>query len=145
MTVLATAQVTSTAPPAAFFARWADMTTWPEWNTDTQWVRLDGPFAAGSTGALKPKGGPRVAFVIERLTPGREFVDVSKLLGARLTFDHQVHPQPDGGCRIEVTVSMSGPLSRVWTAILGKGLTTSIQPDLDRLAAAAERAAMPTN
>ena len=44
MTIIATARATSTAHPSAFFARWADTATWPEWNTDTEWVRLDGPF-----------------------------------------------------------------------------------------------------
>ena len=53
------------------------MASWPEWNADTEWVRLDGPFAAGSTGVLKPGGGPRVKFVIQTLVPDREFVDVS--------------------------------------------------------------------
>ena len=71
MTTLATAHATSTAEPAAFFARWADMATWPQWNLDTEWVRLDGPFVAGATGTLKPKGGPTVSFVIERLVEGR--------------------------------------------------------------------------
>lgn len=65
MKILSQAHVVSTAPPSAFFARWADMTTWPEWNADTEWVRLDGPFAQGSTGQLKPKGGPKIPFVIE--------------------------------------------------------------------------------
>jgi hypothetical protein len=114
------------------------MATWPQWNLDTEWVRLDGPFAAGSTGVLKPKGGPKVAFVIERLVPGREFVDVSRLLGARLVFDHQVTSTADGGCTVEVTVSMTGPLRALWTAIMGKGLAASVQPDLERLVATAE-------
>ncbi len=35
MTTIAAASVTSTAPAAQFFALWADMATWPEWNTDT--------------------------------------------------------------------------------------------------------------
>ncbi len=144
MTILATARAHSSARPAAFFARWADMATWPEWNTDTEWVRLDGPFAEGSTGQLKPRGGPKVRFVIERLVPGREFCDTSKLPGARLRFRHLVTGIPGGGCDIEVTVSMSGPLGRLWTAVLGKGLAASVQPDLDRLVAAAEHGALAT-
>ena len=138
MTTLATAHVTSPAGPAAFFDRWADMATWPEWNLDTDWVKLDGPFAQDSTGTLKPKGGPVVAFVIERLVPNTEFVDVSKLLGARLTFAHVVHERTDGGSEVAVTVSMTGPLGWLWKAILGKGLKASAQPDLDRLARVAE-------
>jgi len=132
--------IRSSAPPSALFARWADTGTWPEWNTDTEWVRLDGPFAQGSRGVLKPKGGPRVPFVIETLVPDREFVDVSRLLGARLTFRHLVDALPDGGCRVDVLVTMAGPLRRVWTRILGRGLRASLPGDLERLVAAAEAA-----
>jgi hypothetical protein len=139
MTAIASASVTSSAPPAAFFTRWADMATWPDWNLDTEWVRLDGPFAQGATGTLKPKGGPKVRFVVESLVSDREFVDVSHLIGARLTFAHHVTPLADG-CRVDVRITMTGPLRRLWLLILGKGLRTSVQADLDRLAEFAERA-----
>jgi len=113
------------------------MESWPEWNKDTEWVRLDGQFKAGATGVLKPRGGPKVKFRIERLSDA-EFVDVSLLPGARLTFDHRVAPNAQGGCTIDVTISISGPLRRLWTKILGDGFRQSAQPDLDRLARAAE-------
>jgi Polyketide cyclase / dehydrase and lipid transport len=138
-TTLCNATVTSSASPSAFFARWADMATWPDWNLDTQWVRLDGPFQTGATGLLKPKGGPKVPFVLTSVVPDREFVDVSKLLGARLTFRHDVHPHEDGGCTVDVTATIAGPLSWIWTLVLGKGLRASVQPDLDRLRALVER------
>src|SRR5579859_7499402 len=105
MTTLAEATVTSAALPSAFFARWADMATWPEWNADTEWVRLDGPFATGSTGVLKPKGGPKTKFVIAKLSD-EEFTDVSRLAGARLTFHHRVAVVPEG-TRVQVAVSLA--------------------------------------
>ena len=138
MITIATAHADSTAAASAFFARWADMDTWPEWNLDTEWVRRDGPFVEGCTGVLKPRGGPKVKFVVERLVPDREFVDVSLLLGARLRFDHVVTSRPDGGCTVDVTVTMSGPLRWLWARILGNGFRASAQPDLDRLVNAAE-------
>lgn len=134
----ASGHATSTAAPERFFAIWADMVTWPEWNADTEWVRLDGPFQTGATGTLKPKGGPKVPFVVASVIPGKEFIDVSRLLGARLTFDHQVTPRADGGTAIDVTVSFSGPLAFAWKKILGAGLKASLQPDLDRLVEVAE-------
>lgn len=138
MVTIAEAHVSSAAPPSAFFARWADMATWPDWNTDTEWVRLDGPFATGSAGVLKPKGGPKVKFVIAALVPGREFTDVSMLAGARLTFCHLIEPVSGGGSTVRVTVTLAGPLGWFWNLVLGKGLKASLQPDLDGLAAAAE-------
>ncbi|WP_406281499.1 hypothetical protein OH799_17090 [Nocardia sp. NBC_00881] len=136
MTIIATARTTSTAPPAAFFARWADVATWPEWNTDIEWVRSSGPFAEGSTGTLKPKGGPKVEFVIERLTDS-EFVDVSKLFGARLTFAHEVGVTA-GRTVVTVRVSIDGPLRSLWKKILGADLARSVQPDLDALVSVVE-------
>jgi polyketide cyclase/dehydrase/lipid transport protein len=138
--LIATASVPSTAAPARFFERWADMATWPEWNLDTEWVRLDGPFVEGATGKLKPKGGPAVGFVVEKLTPGREFVDVSRLIGARLTFDHQVTPDLDGGCTVSVTITLTGPLAHLWNLVLGSGIRKTAQADLERLAQVAEAA-----
>ena len=137
MTTIATARITSSASPQAFFDRWADMATWPEWNADTEWVRLDGPFVEGATGALKPKGGPRVPFTVTRLQPGRRFTDVSRLWGARLTFDHTVAAGPSG-TTVAVTVSLTGPLRSIWNAVLGKGIRDTAQRDLDALATVAE-------
>ncbi len=138
MTTIAEAHASSTAPPSAFFACWADMATWPEWNSDTEWVRLDGPFTAGARGVLKPRGGPRVKFEVTALVPDREFTDVSRLAGARLTFRHLVQARPDGGCDLHVTITMSGPLGWLWTRALGKGAAASLAPDLAGLVAAAE-------
>ena len=134
-TVITTAHAITTAPPAALFDRWADMATWPEWSTDMDWARLDGPFAVGTTGVLKPTRGPKTKFVIEQLDPGRVYVDVSRLPGARLTFDHRVADLPGGGCSVDVTVSLSGPLSRLWMLVLARDLRASTQADLDRLVA----------
>ena len=135
--ILGTARIGSCAAPAAFFARWADMATWPEWNADTEWVRLDGPFVAGATGVLKPKGGPKTKFVVTKLDD-REFTDVSLLAGARLTFQHLVSAGADGTTSVEVTVTLAGPLARVWNLVLGKGIGRTLQRDLDSLKAAAE-------
>ncbi len=135
--VLVSASATSTAPASAFFTRWADMATWPQWNQDTEWARLDGPFVQGATGTLKPRGGPAVPFVVERLVPGRSFVDVSSLLGARLVFDHAVS-EHGGRTQVDVVVTLGGPLAFAWRLILGKGIRESAQRDLDALVATVE-------
>jgi hypothetical protein len=134
---LAAATITSTASPATFFAQWADVASWPEWNLDTEWVRLDGPFVEGATGTLKPKGGPKVPFTVARLADGVEFTDVSRLIGARLTFRHLVGVEK-ARTSVSVEVPMTGPLAPVWRLILGKDLRTSLLPDLERLARRAE-------
>ncbi|BCJ45929.1 hypothetical protein GCM10010168_56510 [Actinoplanes ianthinogenes] len=142
MKTIATAKITTDVPAQAFFERWADMATWPEWNTDTDWVRLDGPFRTGATGKLKPKGGPVTRFVVTSLVPGREFTDVSLLAGARLTFQHLV-TEEHGRTTVAVRVTVTGPLAFLWTAVLGKGIASGIDGDLARLEAAARAAGVP--
>lgn len=129
---------TSTASPDAFFARWIEHDTWPQWSPDTQWVRVDGPVAVGTQGVLKPAGGPKVKFVISACTPTREYADTSVLPGARLVFQHTA--VPDGtGSKLAVLVTISGPLSRLWAKIMGGGFRDSAQADLDRLVALVEQ------
>lgn len=135
MTIIAAATATSTAAPETFFAIWGDMASWPEWNQDTEWVKLDGPFVPGATGTLKPKGGPKVGFVVEKLTD-TEFVDVSKLLGARLVFAHEV--TTGEVTTVTVRVSMEGPLRWFWNKIMGADLAESVAPDLAALIKVAE-------
>ncbi|RZU52646.1 hypothetical protein EV385_4520 [Krasilnikovia cinnamomea] len=142
MKTIATATITTDVPAQAFFERWADTATWPQWNTDTDWVRLDGPLRTGATGRLKPKGGPATRFVVTSLVPGRELTDVSLLLGARLTFQHLVSTDSSGQTTVSVRVTITGPLAFLWTAVLGKGIANALNGDLIRLEAAARTAGM---
>lgn len=139
MTILATATLPTTASTEALFAVWADMAAWPDWNSDTAWVRLDGPCRQGATGKLKPKGGPAVPFTVTCWEPGRRFTDVSRLVGARLEFDHVVEPAATGaGHTVTVQVSLTGPLGALWRRILGADLVRSAPLDLAALVARAE-------
>jgi len=136
--MLCTATATSTAPPAAFFARWADMATWPEWDEAVAWSRLDGPFAAGTTGELKPRNGPKVRFVIETLEPGTEFTDVSSMPGASLKIRHLVTVAGFGRTTVDIEVSVSGPLARPWWHLLRRNIARSTSDGLRKLVAVTE-------
>lgn len=138
MIVLGSAHATSTAPPRAFFERWADMDTWPEWDEAIEWVRRDGPFAEGTTGSLKPRGGPKVSFLIETLVPDREFTDRSSMLGAALVIRHLTEVGEDGRTTVDIVVSIAGPLARLWKVFIGRGIGESTPAGLRRLVEMAE-------
>ncbi len=137
MRELVTAHLTSTAPPSAFFARWIDHDTWTTWDTDTEWVRFDGPSTLGATGVLKPKGGPRTRFTISALIPDREYTDTSTLPGATLTFQHLAEAV-NGRTHLSATVTLTGPLAPLWARILGDGFAESVPAALHRLVALVE-------
>jgi hypothetical protein len=129
---LGAGHATSSAPPQAFFEKWVDHDSWPTWSPDTEWVRVDGPVRTGATGVIKPKGAPRVRFTISACEPDREYTDTSKLPGATLVFQHIATPIPEG-VRLDVLVTIDGPLARIWAAVMGRGFRESAQADLDRL------------
>jgi len=114
------------------------MDTWPDWDAAVSWSRLDGPFAVGTTGELKPKGGPKVRFTIETLEPESEFTDVSLMPGARLRIRHLVGVDDDGLTRVDVEVSLDGPLAWLWRRLLGRGIATSTPEGLAQLVVLAE-------
>lgn len=137
---IAAASAVSALPPAAFFARWVDHSTWAAWSPDTEWVHLNGAVAQGTTGTLKPKGGPRTAFTISTLVPDREYTDSSRFPGATLVFQHVAEPSAEGST-LEVCVTLDGPLAWLWARILGRGFRTSVPADLERLVALVEASA----
>lgn len=132
MMELGTGHATSTAASHEYFTRWVDHASWPQWSPDTDWVRVQAPVRTGAQGLLKPKGGPKVKFVISTCEPDREYTDTTLLPGARLVFQHTAS-QTAAGTDLRVLVTISGPLARLWTLILGKGFRESAQADLDRL------------
>ena len=134
---LGTASATSTEPASRFFARWIDHDSWGDWSPDTDWVRLAGPAVLGATGFIKPTGGPKTRFTISALEPDREYTDTSVLPGARLVFQHLVDSE-SGLTRLDVAVSMRGPLAWLWARIMGGGFRESTQSDLDRLVSLVE-------
>jgi hypothetical protein len=134
------ASANSKARPSAIFARWADHATWSEWDTDNEWVRLMGPVATGTRGVMKSKGAPKIKFIISTYVPDREYSDTMKLFGATLIFTHWVRPDgDDGGSRLDVAVTIEGPLAFAWAQILGPGFKRSVGVSLDRLVALVEQ------
>lgn len=135
MIEIATASANSTSPPSAFYARWIDHQTWPQWDTDTEWVRFNEPVAPGAHGVLKPRGGPKTRFTIAVLDLDKEYTDVSSMLGATLRFQHLAAASTE---RPELTelaarVTLTGPLARLWALILGKDFAESVPASLNRL------------
>lgn len=132
MIELAAHRRTSSAAPSAYFARWIDHDSWPEWSPDTEWARVVGPIRAGARGTLKPVGGPKTRFTISECVEDRVYTDVTALPGATLTFQHTVEPA-ESGSLLGVRVWVRGPLAWLWARTTFAGFSTTVPEDLDRL------------
>lgn len=140
MKQLAQASGVTTASSQTVFRLWSDVQAWPTWDKEIDWVKLNGAFAAGTHGVMKPKGGPKTKFMILAVKQDESFSDVSFMPGAKLRFSHQLTSQGKS-TTVTHTVSISGPLSGLWSKILGKNLRSGLQPAVNNLVALAEQTA----
>jgi hypothetical protein len=130
---------TTSATPAQLWERYADPSTWPEWDHELEWVRVDGPFAAGTAGVLKPAGGPRTKFRVSEVTEQSSFTDVSSLPLAKMTFCHRIEPTP-AGTRFTHAVTITGPLSPLFGRMIGRKIVASLARAMQTLGQLAEQA-----
>lgn len=128
----------TTADPEAVWARYRDVASWSEWDEGIAWASLDGPFAVGATGRLKPKGGPATRFTVTEADPAVRFTDETRLPFTRLRFEHRLAPAPDGGgTTVTHTVTIDGPLSPLFGRVVGRSIAKGLPSAVRRLAALA--------
>ena len=124
------------ASPERLWQRYSDRASWSEWDHGIESVTLDGPFAVGSTGKVKPKGAPTTKYKVLEVTDGRSFTDVTFLPLARMRFSHKIEPTPTGA-DITHRVTISGPLAPLFSRIIGKKVAAEIPAAMRRLGSVA--------
>lgn len=109
---------------------------WKSWDHEVEASQLDGPFQVGTTGVLKPKGGPASKFRLTAVERARRFADVTRLPLARLAFEHTLTPVP-GGTRIHHRVTIDGPLTFLFSRVIGRKIAAGLPQAVRSLAQAA--------
>lgn len=128
-------RVPTTARPDRIWELWSRPETWREWDDEVEWARLDGPFAEGTPGELKPKGGPRVRFTLRSVEVGRGFSDRAHLPLTSLDFIHELA----GGCLVH-RVEMRGLLTPLFRRVIGIKVERGLRASMTRLVRMAEAA-----
>jgi len=124
---------TTTATPAQLWARYAQPTSWPEWDHEIAVVTVAGAMAAGTHGTLKPVKGPTTPFTFSEVIPGVGFTDVSRLPLARMTFVHRIEPIQIGS-RFVHRVTITGPLSPLFARVIGRKVAAGLPTAMRELA-----------
>jgi len=137
------ASIDVAASPERVFALWADAAGWPRWDPDLEEATLEGPFADGSRGSLKPRGAPRTAIELNAVRPPHGFSAVARLPLCRMRFEHRLEPlmPPAAGCRVTHAVRFEGPLAPIFRRLVGPTVKRGLPGTMAGLKAAAERVA----
>ena len=126
------------ASPEKLWKYWSDVGSWPLWDEGIEWASLEGAFEKGTTGRLKPKGGPPVPFVLLWVDPTRGFSDESRLPLGRLRFEHRWFPMENGHVEFTHRVSFHGPLGFLYAVLMGPSFRKDLPESMRSLARMSE-------
>jgi uncharacterized protein YndB with AHSA1/START domain len=101
-------EIEAEVEPEAIWRVWADVERWPLWNADIERISIDGPFAAGSTIAMTPKGQETVELRITEAVEGQRFVDEADVGGTIVRTTHLIDRTDHDQLRIVYRLEASG-------------------------------------
>ncbi len=130
--------VKTKASPAAIWKIWEDVSHWNSWDHGIEYSSIEGPFAVGTTGILKPKGGPFVHTKLTVVEPLRTFVDESKLPLAKIIVSHFLNVS-DGITEVTHQIEMTGPLAFFFAFLIGRNMKKNLPNEMMALVEKAER------
>jgi len=127
------------AAPGVILGIFADTARWPEWNAGTEWVELDGPFAAGTTARMKIPGEEPLAFRLVSVGPDG-FEDETQIpdAGVVVRVMHEIEPLGDRQVRVVYRATVEGPDGEALGPVVGPQVTADFPDVLASLKARAE-------
>jgi uncharacterized protein YndB with AHSA1/START domain len=129
--------VETKASPQAVWKIWSDTSTWPQWNPDVQSMKLNGPFASGTTGTMTNKQGAH-QIQLEDVVPGQSFrLETTVIPLTRFSFECRVAGAA-GKTVVSQGIRVKGPLGAIVGGMMGKQIANSFPALLKGLATKAE-------
>ena len=130
---------TTAAEPSRLWAVLSDVERWPEWIEVYEEVRrtATGPLSVGEQVRVKQRGLAGGDWTVSEVEEGRVFAWTSRQPGVRLEARHVVSAEPDGGSRLLLELSMTGWLSGVVGALMGRKVRSYVDLEGTRLTAVA--------
>ena len=129
--------VETTASPEAIWEIWQDVTNWNTWDHGIEYSTIDGPFKAGTTRTLKPKGGPLVHTKLTAVEPKKLFIDEAKLTLARIIVSHFL-TESNGNTHVTHQIEMTGPLAFFFAFVIGRNMKKNLPQEMAAMIKKAE-------
>jgi Polyketide cyclase / dehydrase and lipid transport len=122
---------------------WTHVDNWM-FDVSVESVRLDGPFATGTTGTTKPRGGDPINWQLVDVQDGHSALIEINLPGAVVTFRWQFAELSNAATRITQQVTLAGERAADYiagAAELEKGIPQGMRTLAEEITKAAQRAA----
>jgi hypothetical protein len=118
--------------PDQIWKIWSDINNRPQWDLDTEWAELNGPFVKGAVFHFKPKGGPRLSMQITECTPNQSFTDCFKIPFARMYGIHSME-STDEGLRITTSIKVEGLLGWILRKVVAEKVAAEVPEQTSQL------------
>ncbi len=128
-------ETTSALTPEQIWPVIADVANWAAVDTNIDYIKISETPRVGTAFTLKPKGGPRLKFVIGDFVPPSTYSDICKMPFASMKTLHSL--EAGNETRIVVDIQISGPLSRLWGLLVGRKHAAGIPAQTARILARA--------
>ncbi|WP_330230469.1 SRPBCC family protein [Nocardia sp. NBC_00508] len=110
---------TTDANPDVMWELWSNVPARTEWDRGLEYINVDGPFEAGTTGTVKVEGQDPVRYEIVEVTPKESFTDrFESLLGTHTDWHHTIQRRADGRYDVTWRLETRGPLSLISLPVL---------------------------
>ena len=131
-------KVVINALPEDIYPFYSNVSEWSSWDPEVVSSSINGPFAPGGKGQLKPKKGPEAAIEIAEVLENKSFTVISRLPFCIVSFKHELIKK---GMKTEVvhSVSFSGFLSPFWGRLLGLKIKKGLPETMKGLRLAVEK------
>jgi len=129
--------VETTASPEAIWEILQDVTNWNTWDHGIEFSTLDGPFQHGTTGTLKPKGGPLLHTKLTAVETKKLFIDEVKLTLACIIVSHFL-TESNGKTHVTHQIEMMGPLAFFFAFVIGRNMKKNLPQEMAALIKKAE-------
>ncbi|PIE00869.1 MAG: polyketide cyclase/dehydrase and lipid transport [Acidobacteria bacterium] len=125
------------ATPEQIWKLWSDVDNWNSWDTQTEYSSLNGDFEVGTELIIKPAGGPKSKCKLIEVSPKKSFTVLGSLPLTKMYFIHELEKK---GSETSIThsVEMKGPLTFMFSRIIGKNMEEELKEAMDNLAKMAE-------
>ena len=127
----------TTAAKEQIWKLWEDVPNWKAWDHGLESTELFGEFQTGTKGTLKPVGGPKLPFTITACKPLVSFSDLTRLPFCKLEFHHSLS-EVNGERIVTHEAVFSGPLTFLFSRIIGSGIAKDLPTTVANLVALAE-------
>ena len=129
--------VETTATPTAVWQVWEDVNNWNTWDHGVESSTINGPFEAGTTGKLKPKGGPSVNTTLTKVERLNMFLVESKLPLTKTIVSHYL-TEDRGKTLVTHKVEMTGLLSFLFSFLIGRKMQKNLPQEMIAMVKKAE-------